>query len=76
MAPLYKLPVTNGISGQGYCCRVRTRLQPLHIKTPRSKYRNIKECYLCAVIFLLPPSPTRHRMADGRKAYDLRVYCA
>lgn len=61
MVPLYKLPITNGISGQGYCCWVERGLQPLpasHKKTPRSKYRNIKECYLCAVIFLLAPSPT------------------
>jgi hypothetical protein len=73
MIPLYKLPITNGVSRQGYCCRVGRGLQPLHIKTPRSKYRNIKECYLCAVIFLLPSFPHTHRMADGRKVYDLRV---
>lgn len=73
MVPLYKLPITNGISGQRYYCRAGRGLQPLHIKTPGSKYRNIKERYLCAVIFLLPPPSPRQRMADGRKVYDLRV---
>ena len=75
MVPLYKLPITNGISGQGYCCRVVRGVQPLHIKAPRSKYRNIKECYLCAVIFLLapPPTPTEWRMVVKCMIFEFSV---
>jgi len=75
LVPLYKLPITNGISGQGYYCRVGRGLQPLHIKTPRSKYRNIKECYLCAVIFLLPsPSPSPHTHIEWRMVVKCMIF--